>query len=335
ISIRIWQGVEFDYCSVQGIQALEKQGYETILINNNPATVSTDYTLADSLYFEPITAEDVLHVMEYEQIEKVIVQFGGQTAINLVEDLEAAGVTLLGTNLDTIDMLEDRDRFYQYVQSVGDTHIPGQTAISPEDLRQKAKQIGYPVLIRPSYVIGGKGMKVIPNEKQLERIITREMTKAAFPILIDAYYPGIEIEVDVVTDGEKILVPAIFEHVEKAGVHSGDSMAVTPPVTLSNEMKTQVGTYAEKITKGMMFTGVFNIQFVLYDNNLYVLEVNPRASRTVPVMSNVTNVNLIQHATQTLLGEKLANETNVLLENKFYTVKSSVFSTAKLPCVDQ
>src|SRR5699024_10671529 len=157
---------------------------------------------------------------------------------NLVEDLEAAGVTLLGTNLDTIDMLEDRDRFYQYVQSVGVPHIPGQTAISPEDLRQKAKQIGYPVLIRPSYVIGGKGMKVIPNEKQLERIITREMTKAAFPILIDAYYPGIEIEVDVVTDGEKILVPAIFEHVEKAGVHSGDSMAVTPPVTLSNEMKT-------------------------------------------------------------------------------------------------
>src|SRR5699024_11375326 len=224
--------------------------------------------------------------------------------------------------------------FYQYVQSVGVPHIPGQTAISPEDLRQKAKQIGYPVLIRPSYVIGGKGMKVIPNEKQLERIITREMTKAAFPILIDAYYPGIEIEVDVVTDGEKILVPAIFEHVEKAGVHSGDSMAVTPPVTLSNEMKTQVATYAEKIAKGMKFTGVFNIQFVLYDNNLYVLEVNPRASRTVPVMSKVTNVNLIQLATQTLLGEKLANETNVLLENKFYTVKASVFSTAKLPGVD-
>ena len=332
--IRIGQGVEFDYCSVQGIQALKKQGYETVLINNNPATVSTDYTLADALYFEPITVEDVLHVMEFEQIEKVIVQFGGQTAINLVEELEAAGVTLLGTNLDTIDMLEDRDRFYQYVQSVGVPHIPGQTAISTEDLRQKAKQIGYPVLIRPSYVIGGKGMKVIQDEKQLERMITRDMTEAAFPILIDAYYPGTEIEIDVVTDGEKILIPAIFEHVEKAGVHSGDSMAVTPPVTLSDDMKNQVAIYAEKIAKGMKFTGVFNIQFVLYNKALYVLEVNPRASRTVPVTSKVTNVNLIELATKTLLGEKLANETNVLLENEFYTVKASVFSTAKLPGVD-
>src|SRR5699024_2909603 len=175
------QGVEFDYCSVQGIQALKKQGYETVLINNNPATVSTDYTLADALYFDQIAVEDVLHVMVFDQIEKVIVKFGGQTAINLVKELEVAGVTLLGTNLDTIDMLEDRDRFYQYVQSVGVPHIPGQTAISTEDLRQKAKQIGYPVLIRPSYVIGGKGMKVIQDEKQLERMITRDMTEAAFP----------------------------------------------------------------------------------------------------------------------------------------------------------
>src|SRR5699024_2157835 len=185
-------------------------------------------------------------------------------------------------------------------------------------LLPRATLFPYTTLFRsPSYVIGGKGMKVIQDEKQLERMITRDMTEAAFPILIDAYYPGTEMEVDVVTDGEKILIPAIFEHVEKAGVHSGDSMAVTPPVTLSDDMKNQVATYAEKIAKGMKFTGVFNIQFVLYNKALYVLEVNPRASRTVPVTSKVTNVNLIELATKTLLGEKLANETNVLLENEF------------------
>lgn len=332
--IRIGQGVEFDYCSVQGIKALENAGYETVLINNNPATVSTDYEVADTLYFEPITIEDVLHVMEYEQIEKVIVQFGGQTAINLVKDLEAAGITLLGTNQDTIDMLEDRERFYQYVQQIGVPHIPGLTAMSAEDLRQKAQQIGYPVLIRPSYVIGGKGMKVIENEKALEQLLTRNVTESAFPILIDAFYPGKEIEVDVVTDGTNILIPTIFEHIEKAGVHSGDSMAITPPVNLTSEQKKQVVDYAEKVAQGMNFKGIFNIQFVMYEEVLYVLEVNPRASRTVPVTSKITSVDMIELATNTLLGSTLSNNVKLLPENDFYTTKASVFSSTKLPGVD-
>ena len=332
--IRIGQGVEFDYCSVQGIKALENAGYETVLINNNPATVSTDYEVADTLYFEPITIEDVLHVMEYEQIEKVIVQFGGQTAINLVKDLEAAGITLLGTNQDTIDMLEDRERFYQYVQQIGVPHIPGLTAISAEDLRQKAKQIGYPVLIRPSYVIGGKGMKVIENEKALEQLLTRNVTESAFPILIDAFYPGKEIEVDVVTDGTNIIIPTIFEHIEKAGVHSGDSMAITPPVNLTSEQKKQVVDYAKKVAQGMNFKGIFNIQFVMYEEVLYVLEVNPRASRTVPVTSKITSVDMIELATNTLLGSTLSNNVKLLPENDFYTTKASVFSSTKLPGVD-
>ena len=332
--IRIGQGVEFDYCSVQGIHALEKYGYETILINNNPATVSTDYELADKLYFEPITAEDVLHVMAYEQMDKAIVQFGGQTAINLVKELEDAGVELLGSKMDTIDMLEDRDRFYQYVQKIDIPHIPGLTVISEEDLRQKARQIGYPILIRPSYVIGGKGMKIIESEKQLEQFISKQLTISSYPILIDAYYPGVEVEVDVVTDGQNILIPAIFEHVEKAGVHSGDSMAVTPPVTLSDAMKEQIVSYAERVAQGMDFKGIFNIQFVIYEDVLYVLEVNPRASRTVPVISKVTSIDMIELATGTLLGKKLATDQKLLPENDFYTVKAPVFSSAKLPGVD-
>lgn len=332
--IRIGQGVEFDYCSVQGIKALGKYGYETILLNNNPATVSTDYELADQLYFEPITTEDVLQVMAYEQIDQVIVQFGGQTAINLVKELEAAGVTLLGSRMDTIDMLEDRDRFYQYVQKIHVPHIPGLTANAAGDLRQKAQQIGYPILIRPSYVIGGKGMKIIETEKQLEQFMLHHLTDTSYPILIDAYYPGKEVEVDVVTDGKHIIIPGIFEHIEKAGVHSGDSMAVTPPITLSDSMKKQIVTYAERVAQGMDFKGIFNIQFVIYEDVLYVLEVNPRASRTVPIISKVTAIDMIELATGTLLGKSLATDVKLLPENDFYTIKAPVFSTAKLPGVD-
>src|SRR5699024_4314588 len=302
--------------------------------NNTPATVSTDYELADKLYFEPITKEDVLHVLAYEQIDKVIVQFGGQTAINLVKDLEKAGIELLGTNMDTIDMLEDRDRFYEYLQKLELPHIPGLTAINHEDLRQKVEQIGYPILIRPSYVIGGKGMVIIESEKQLENFISQQLTTSSFPSLIDAYYPGKEVEVDVVTDGEQIVIPTIFEHIEKAGVHSGDSMAVTPPFSLSSTMKEQIVASTEKLAQAMNFKGIFNIQFVIYDDVLYVLEVNPRASRTVPISSKVTSVNLIQLATETLLGKSLETEPKILRENDFYTVKAPVFSSTKLPGVD-
>ena len=335
--IRIGQGIEFDYCSVQGIKSLQKHEYETVLINNNPATVSTDYELADKLYVEPITAEDVLHVMRRENIKKAVVQFGGQTAINLVKELEAAGVELLGSTMDTIDILEDRDRFYQYLKKIEVPHIPGKTAVSKEDLVQKAKEIGFPVLIRPSYVIGGKGMEIIESENLLEKFISKKLTAASYPILIDAYYPGKEVEVDVVTDGKTILLPAIFEHIEKAGVHSGDSMAVTPPISLSESMKNEIVDYAERIAKNIDFKGIFNIQFVIYEDNLYVLEVNPRASRTVPVISKVTGVNMIDLATQTLLGTTLASiagKVKLLPENDFYTVKAPVFSIDKLPGTD-
>lgn len=335
--IRIGQGVEFDYCSVKGIEALQKYGYETILINNNPATVSTDYELADKLYMEPITTEDVLHVMAYEKIDKVIVQFGGQTAINLIEGLEAAGVTFMGSSMNTIDMLEDRERFYAYVNEVNVPHIPGYTAVSEEDLYKKAEEIGYPVLIRPSYVIGGKGMAIMQDKADLTAYITAQLTATSYPILLDAYYPGKEVEVDVITDGKSIFIPAIFEHIEKAGVHSGDSMAVTPPVTLTAEQKEKVVLYAERVAKGMDFKGIFNIQFVLHEDVLYVLEVNPRASRTVPVVSKVTGVNMIELATATLLGKELDplhKHGKLLPENEFYTMKAPVFSTAKLPDVD-
>ncbi len=335
--IRIGQGIEFDYCSVQGIKSLQKQGYETVLINNNPATVSTDYELADKLYFEPITAEDVLHVMNHENIKKAIVQFGGQTAINLVKELEAAGIELLGSTMDTIDVLEDRDRFYRYLQKIDVPHIPGKTATSKDDLIQKAQAIGFPVLIRPSYVIGGKGMEIIPTEQSLKQFIADNLTDSSYPILIDAYFPGKEVEVDVVTDGETVFIPAIFEHIEKAGVHSGDSMAVTPPISLSESMKKQITDYAERVAINIDFKGIFNIQFVIYEDVLYVLEVNPRASRTVPVICKVAGVNMIDMATKTLLGTKLKSlcgKVKLLPENDFYTVKAPVFSTDKLPGVD-
>ncbi|HLR23610.1 MAG TPA: carbamoyl phosphate synthase large subunit [Pseudogracilibacillus sp.] len=332
--IRIGQGIEFDYCSVQGIQALQKAGYETILMNNNPATVSTDYSLADKLYFEPVTAEDVLYVLEKENTNRVIVQFGGQTAINLANELEAAGVQMLGSNMDTIDMLEDRDRFYEYMNQVGVAHIPGLTAYSEIDVYEKAAKIGYPVLIRPSYVIGGQGMAILEDEMALRNYLEAQIATVSYPILLDAYYPGKEVEVDVVTDGNNIVIPAIFEHVEKAGVHSGDSMAITPPISLSEANKSEIVAYSESIAKGMDFKGIFNIQFVIYKDSLFVLEVNPRASRTVPIVSKVTNVNMIELATAALLDEVVYDTFGLLAENDFYTVKAPVFSNNKLPGVD-
>lgn len=335
--IRIGQGIEFDYCSVHGIFALQKLGCETILINNNPETVSTDYEIADRLYFEPLTAEDVLNVIDYEQVDGVIVQFGGQTAISLVEGLEKAGVTLLGSSSDTIDQLEDRDRFYQLLKKLNVPHIPGETVYSKEALIAKTKEIGFPVLLRPSYVIGGRGMIVLRSETELYDYLTRNDLKKVFPILIDAYYPGKEVEVDAVTDGKDVVIPAIFEHIEKAGVHSGDSMAVTPPISLSQQMKHKIAAYTKKIANGIDFKGVFNIQFVIYNETLYVLEVNPRASRTVPIVSKVTGVNLIALATETLLDKPLktlASQLGLLPDNPFYTVKAPVFSTMKLPGVD-
>lgn len=335
--IRIGQGVEFDYCSVQSILELQSNNYETILINNNPSTVSTDFEVADKLYFEPITVEDALNIIEYEHIEKVFIQFGGQTSINLASGLEAAGINLIGTSNHAINQFEDRDLFYQFMKQINLPHIPGKTVYSREDLIQKVTEFGYPVLLRPSFVIGGQGMLVLKNEQDLDNYLNQIKQVQTFPILIDAYYPGLEIEVDVLTDNKEVLIPGIFEHIERAGVHSGDSMAVTPPINISDDLKEQVLAYAKKIAVGAEFTGIFNIQFVYYEDILYVLEVNPRASRTVPVMSKVTETNMIGIAVQLILGKELKECTqkiNLMEEAPFYTIKAPVFSTHKLPGVD-
>lgn len=334
--IRIGQGIEFDYSSVHGVLALQEEGYETIMINNNPETVSTDYEMADRLYFEPLTLEDVLNVLEVEGTNDVIVQFGGQTAINLVSQLEKAGVNLLGTSEDIIDQLEDRDRFYQLLRKVDVPHIPGEIAENTDDLRAKASLIGFPVLLRPSYVIGGKGMMILKNEQELDQLIA-DQTEQVFPILLDAYVAGKEAEVDVLTDGDEILIPTIIEHVEKAGVHSGDSTAILPSISISEQEKELMAEYSKRIAKELKFKGIMNIQFVLSDGIVYVLEVNPRASRTVPILSKVTGVPVIQIATKLLLGKYLNDITDqkgVLPDRPYITIKFPVFSTIKLAGLD-
>ncbi|KAF6510944.1 Carbamoyl-phosphate synthase large chain [Geobacillus stearothermophilus] len=334
--IRIGQGIEFDYSSVHSVFALQKEGYETVMINNNPETVSTDFAVADRLYFEPLTLESVLDVIEAEQIKHVIVQFGGQTAINLVKGLEEAGVPLLSVTYDMIDQLEDRDRFYQLLEELDIPHVPGLVANNAEELAAKAAEIGCPVLLRPSYVIGGRGMFIVHSEAQLAALI--EQGELTYPILIDAYLDGKEAEADIVTDGTDIVLPVIIEHVEKAGVHSGDSYAWLPAQTLTGEEKAKIIDYAGRIAKKLGFKGIMNIQYVIADGNVYVLEVNPRASRTVPIVSKTTGVPLAQIATKLLLGKSLVDivdeKARALAVMPYAVLKYPVFSTHKLPGVD-
>ncbi|WPZ19126.1 carbamoyl phosphate synthase large subunit [Geobacillus subterraneus] len=334
--IRIGQGIEFDYSSVHSVFALQQEGYETVMINNNPETVSTDFAVADRLYFEPLTLESVLDVIEAEQIKHVIVQFGGQTAINLVKGLEEAGVPLLGVTYDMIDQLEDRDRFYQLLEELDIPHVPGLMANNAEELAAKAAEIGCPVLLRPSYVIGGRGMFIVHNEVQLAALI--EQGELTYPILIDAYLDGKEAEADIVTDGTDMLLPTIIEHVEKAGVHSGDSYAWLPAQTLTEEEKAKIVDYAGRIAKKLTFKGIMNIQYVIAGGDVYVLEVNPRASRTVPIISKTTGVPLAQIATKLLLGKSLVDivdeKARGLAVMPYAVLKYPVFSTYKLPGVD-
>ncbi|MFC4320674.1 carbamoyl phosphate synthase large subunit [Litchfieldia salsa] len=330
--IRIGQGIEFDYSSVHGILALQEEGYETILINNNPETVSTDFEIADRLYFEPLTLEDVLNVIEAENVSKVLVQYGGQTAINLAKDLEKAGLTLLGITSDVIDQLEDRDRFYQLLEGIEVPHLPGKIAMNQEELITMAKELGFPILIRPSYVIGGKGMVVMNDESELVTFMEKQI-EIGFPILIDAYAPGMEFEIDLIADGKSILIPTIVEHVEKAGVHSGDSHAILPAVSLGDHHKKLIEEYAQKITNSLDFVGLMNIQFVYHNDKIFVLEVNPRASRTVPVVSKVTGIPMVQLATKLLLGnslQQLVTKTGLLDDPPFFTAKFPVFSSHKI-----
>jgi carbamoyl-phosphate synthase large subunit len=338
--IRIGQGIEFDYCSVHAAKAIKKKGYEAVVINNNPETVSTDYSVADRLYFEPLAVEDVLRVIEKEKIEGVLIQFGGQTAINIAHDLEEEGVKILGTTVSDVDKLEDRKEFYQLLEELKIPHINGEIANHAEDLLSAAAKLGYPVLVRPSYVIGGQSMFTIYSEEELKRYIhqlVENSQEQMWPLLVDRYMPGLECEIDVISDGQEIVVPGIFEHIERAGVHSGDSISVFPPVSLSTEMKEILIDYADRIAKSMPIVGIMNIQFVIYENVVYVLEVNPRSSRTVPIISKVTGTPMIEWAIRVQLGEALkdlSSKIGLLPEPYYYAVKSPVFSSGKLKGVD-
>lgn len=339
--IRIGQGIEFDYCSVHAAKALQASGIAAIVVNNNPETVSTDYETADHLYFEPLHVEDVLHVAEREQVEGVMVQFGGQTAINLAAKLEQAGLKVMGTTLTAIERAEDRELFYAMLRKLNIPHIPGKGVSSLEDATAIAEEIGFPVLMRPSYVIGGQGMVVVHNIEELTATINdwlhHPQSEAFFPLLVDKYVPGREAEVDAVCDGQSVIIPGIFQHVEKAGIHSGDSVALFPAPALSDEIKHKIASYTEAIAREMEAVGLINIQFVIDTDTVYVLEVNPRASRTVPITSKVTGIPMVQLAVRAQLGEKLADMgygTGLLPEIPFAVVKAPVFSTIKLNGVD-
>ncbi|MFC7370864.1 carbamoyl phosphate synthase large subunit [Fictibacillus iocasae] len=329
--IRIGQGVEFDYCCVHSVIAAQKMGYETIMINNNPETVSTDYEIADSLYFEPLTAEDVLNVLEFEGITQVILQFGGQTSINLAKDLEAAGIEVLGAGAEIVDQMEDREKFYAFLEACGIDRVPGKTAAAASDVLPYAKEVGYPVLLRPSYVIGGSGMKVFQHEESLKQYVDTE--NIDYPVLVDHFLTGSEAEVDCLTDGSYDFIPGIFEHLEGTGVHSGDSISVTPPVSLSNSVQEKIRHMTGAIARNMPYKGLFNVQFAIENDRVYVLEINPRASRTVPIISKVTEVSIVQKATELLLGSdfselKIKSSYN---SQPYYTVKAPVYSHIKLP----
>ncbi|MBO8164333.1 MAG: carbamoyl-phosphate synthase (glutamine-hydrolyzing) large subunit [Brevibacillus sp.] len=339
--IRIGQGIEFDYCSVHAAKALQSMGIAAIVVNNNPETVSTDYETADHLYFEPLTVEDVLHVAEREGAEGVMVQFGGQTAINLAAPLAEAGLPVLGTSLASVDRVEDRELFYQMLRTLKIPHIPGRGVDSLGEALQVAEDIGYPVLLRPSYVIGGQGMTLVQTPEELQAAVESwladKQDDSFFPLLVDKYIPGMEVEVDAVCDGESVLIPGIFQHVEKAGIHSGDSMALFPAPDLTVEQKERLVRYTEQIAAEMKAVGLINIQFVISDDVVYVLEVNPRASRTVPIVSKVTRVPMVELAVRAQLGEKLPQMgfgTGLLPEIPFVVVKAPVFSTVKLMGVD-
>ncbi|GHI00169.1 carbamoyl-phosphate synthase (glutamine-hydrolyzing) large subunit [Neobacillus kokaensis] len=338
--IRIGQGIEFDYCSVHAAKAIKKHGYQAVVINNNPETVSTDYSVADRLYFEPLAVEDVLQVIAKEQVEGVLIQFGGQTAINLARDLEEEGINILGTTVDNVDRLEDRKEFYQLLEELNIPHIEGKTVNHAEELVAAAAELGYPVLVRPSYVIGGQAMFTIFSEQELAdymQQLENNPNEKMWPLLVDKYLPGLECEIDVISDGENIVVPGIFEHIEKAGVHSGDSISVFPPISMSQEVKNTLIDYAGKIAKTAPVIGMMNIQFVIYDNQVYVLEVNPRSSRTVPIISKVTGIPMIELAIAVQLGVSLKNlcdTTGLQPEPSYYSVKAPVFSSGKLKGVD-
>ena len=336
--IRIGQGVEFDYCSVHCVWALREAGVKAIIVNNNPETVSTDFDTSDRLYFEPLVFEDVLNIIDEEKPDGVIVQFGGQTAINLAQPLNNVGVRIFGTSNDNIDRAEDRDRFDSLVEELGIPRPPGKSVFSVVDAVKAADLIGYPVLVRPSYVLGGRAMEIIYNQPELEvYMATAVKVNREHPVLVDKYLMGTEIEVDGVCDDKEVLIPGIMQHIERAGVHSGDSMAVFPAHNLRQEIKDKVVEYTTRLALALHIKGLINIQFVEFENELYVLEVNPRSSRTIPFISKVTGIPMVKLATDIMLGKSLQSmgyKSGLQPEPDFYAVKVPVFSFNKLEQVD-
>ena len=337
--IRIGQGIEFDYCSVHSVWALKEEGIDAVIINNNPETVSTDFDTSDRLYFEPLVSEDVLNVLEKENPDGVIVQFGGQTAINLAESVKNAGFTILGTSLEDIDRAEDRDKFDRLLEDNGILRPQGGSAVSVSQATHIAEKIGYPVLVRPSYVLGGRAMEIVNNEQELFHYMTTAVkVSPRHPVLVDRYIRGIEVEVDAISDGEDILIPGVMEHIERAGVHSGDSIAVYPTHSLNQKTVDTIEEYTGKLARALNVKGLINIQFVVRGEDVFVLEVNPRASRTVPYISKITGIPMVKAATKVTLGHTL-NElgygTGIFrLPKNMVAVKVPVFSFAKLTQVD-
>ncbi len=334
---RIGQGIEFDYCCCHAVFSLKEDGYETIMVNCNPETVSTDYDTSDRLFFEPITHEDVMNIYENEKPEGVIVQFGGQTPLNIAKDLEESGARILGTSVDSIDFAEDRERFSKLLEELGIPQPEHGIAHSVEEAKEVAKKIGYPVLVRPSYVLGGRAMEIVYDDEELERYV-REAVEVSpeKPILIDKFLEdAIEAEVDALCDGEEVVIGGILEHIEEAGVHSGDSACVIPPISLPKEVIETIIDYTRKIALALKVVGLINIQFAVKDGKVYVLEANPRASRTVPFISKATGLPLAKIAAKLMMGKKL-RELGVKerLNLKHVAVKEAVFPFQKLPGVD-
>lgn len=336
--IRIGQGIEFDYCSVHSILALKSAGIETIIVNNNPETVSTDFDTADKLYFEPLTEEDVLNVLEKEKPDGVILQFGGQTAIKLARFLDKMDISIYGTNPEQIDVAEDREKFDALLEELGIKRPKGKSVWSVSEGASVAAELGYPVLVRPSYVLGGQGMEITYNEEELIKYLTDAFDKdGKNSVLIDRYLSGREIEVDAICDGEDVYIPGIMEHLERAGVHSGDSISIYPPQNITDDLKNSIMEVTKKISIALKVIGMINIQFIEFEGKLHIIEVNPRSSRTVPYISKVTGVSVIDLATRVMLGEKLKDmgyASGICKEPPIVAVKVPVFSMEKLPQVE-
>ena len=332
--IRIGQGIEFDYCSVHSVWAFKEMGYETIIVNNNPETVSTDFDIADRLYFEPLTPEDVENIVNIEHPDGAIVQFGGQTAIKLTKALMEMGVKILGTSADDVDAAEDRERFDEILEKCEIDRPRGSTVFTIEEALEVANRLKYPVLVRPSYVLGGAGMEICLNDgdvKKFMKIINRQYQE--HPILIDKYLAGKEVEVDAICDENGILIPGIMEHVERAGVHSGDSISVYPTQKIKQHIKDTIVEYTGRLAKALNVIGLINIQFIVYEDQVYVIEVNPRSSRTIPYISKVTDIPVVDVATHVIMGKTIKEqgyEYGLAPEKETIAIKMPVFSFEKI-----